>query len=396
MSYHLKLEYLEILRSRYAVASKTGRSQIIDEISRNTGMHRKSIILALRLKMRGRRTGSGRRPVYSVDAIYHLRKFWIKAEQMCSKKIKQALPFWLDKSLLPAEIKIELLQMSASSIDRYLKPFRAQTKRRWNTGTKPSKLLKNIVPIKTLSNIPGRAGFIEADTVAHCGGSLMGDFIWSLTFTDVFSGWTENRGVWGKHAINVHAAIEDIEASLPFEIVQFNVDNGSEFLNHRLVEYFQPGGPHKRREFIMTRSRSYHKNDNAHVEQKNWTHVRQIFGYERFEFKEILPIMNEVYQVQNMLTNFFIPQMKLQSKVRVGAKIKKKYDLPKTPYHRLLADPSVSEENKKKLTDQYETLNPFKLVELREELLASFYKHKKQLQLNKEEANPPSNIIPLR
>lgn len=396
MSYHLKLEYLEILRSRYATASKVERSQIIDEICRNTGFHRKSAIRALRSKMKGRRTGSGRKKVYSEHAIYQLRKFWIKAEQMCSKKIKQALPYWLEKSLIDAGIKAELLKMSASSMDRYLKPFKAQTKRRWNTGTKPGKLLKNIVPIKTLSNIPARAGFIEADTVAHCGGSLLGDFIWSLTFTDVFSGWTENRAVWGKHAVNVHAAIEDIEATLPFEIVEFNVDNGSEFLNHRLVEYFQPDGPHKRRKFVMTRSRSYHKNDNAHVEQKNWTHVRQIFGYERFEFKELLPIMNEVYQVQNMLTNFFIPQMKLQSKVRVGAKIKKKYDVPKTPYHRLLADSSVSEENKTKLKEQYEKLNPFKLVELREALLADFYKHKKQLQLNKEAANPTSNVIPLR
>lgn len=396
MSYHLKLEYLEILRSRYAAASKTGRSQIIDEICRNTGMHRKSVIRTLRSKMKGRRAGSGRKKVYSPEAIYYLRKFWIKAEQMCSKKIKEALPDWLEKTVLDATLKSELLKMSASSMDRYLKPFRAQTKRRWNTGTKPGKLLKHIVPIKTLSNIPARAGFIEADTVAHCGGSLLGDFIWSLTFTDVFTGWTENRAVWGKHAVNVHAAIEDIEASLPFEIVEFNVDNGSEFLNHRLVEYFQPGGPHKRRQFIMTRSRSYHKNDNAHVEQKNWTHVRQIFGYERFEFKELLPIMNEIYLVQNMLTNFFIPQMKLKSKVREGAKIKKKYDVPKTPYKRLLLDPSVSEENKTKLKEQYEKLNPFKLVELREALLADFYKHKKQLQLNKEEANPPSKVIPLR
>jgi hypothetical protein len=396
MSYHLKLEYLEILRSRYAGASKISRSQIIDEFCRNTGMHRKSAIRCLRSKMKGRRTGSGRKKRYSVDAIYQLRKFWIKAEQMCSKKIKHALPFWLDKAVMTAEVKHELLRMSPSTMDRYLKPFRAQTKRRWNTGTKPSKLLKNIVPIKTLSNIPARAGFIEADTVAHCGGSLLGEFIWSLTFTDVFSGWTENRAVWGKHAVNVHAAIQDIEASLPFEIIEFNVDNGSEFLNHRLVEYFQPGGPHLRRQFVMTRSRSYHKNDNAHVEQKNWTHVRQIFGYERFEFKELLPMMNEVYQVQNMLTNFFIPQMKLKSKVRVGAKIKKKYDTPQTPYHRLLADPSVTEENKNKLKEQYEKLNPFKLVELREALLADFYKHKKQLQLNKEAATPPSNVIPLR
>ena len=396
MSYHLKLEYLEILRSQYLVASKKQRSQLIDEICRNTGMHRKSAIRSLRAKIKGRRVGSGRKKTYSSEATVYLRRLWIKTDQMCSKKLKKALPHWIPKTLMPAAIRDELLRMSASTIDRYLKPSRAQFRRKSNTGTRPGKLLKTIVPIKTLSNIPDRAGFIEADTVAHCGGLLLGDFVWSLTFTDLFTGWTENRAVWGKHAINVHAAIEDIENSIPFEIIEFNVDNGSEFLNHRLVEYFQPGGPKQRKRFALTRSRSYHKNDNAHVEQKNWTHVREIFGYERFEFKELVPIMNQVYQVQNMLTNFFHPQMKLKSKVRVGAKIKKKYDEPKTPYHRLLEDPHVSEENKTKIKAQYEKLNPFELVELREALLTDFYKHKKQLQLNKEASNPPSNVIPIR
>ena len=396
MSESTKVEYLDILRLRYVAASKKTRSQIIDELCRNTGIHRKSAIRALRSKMSGRRKGSGRKQHYLPETIYQLRKLWLKTDQMCSKKLKKALPEWISKTLINQDVKEQLLKMSASTMDRHIKPHRAQYRRKSNTGTRPGlKLLKNIVPVKTLGNIVSRSGFIEADTVAHCGGSLLGEFIWSLTFTDRFSGWTENRAVWGKHSINVHAAIEDIESSLPFEIVEFNVDNGSEFLNHRLIEYFQPGGPHKRRQFVMTRSRSYHKNDNAHVEQKNWTHVRQIFGYERFEFKELLPIMNEIYHVQNMLTNFFHPQMKLKSKVRVGTKITKKYDEPQTPYRRVLADPAVTDENKKKLTDLFETLNPFHLRERREELLAHFYKTKKQLELNKELANSASNVIPL-
>ena len=397
MSESTKLEYLQILRLRYANASKKARGQIIDELCLNTGIHRKSAIRCLRARMIGRRSGSGRKKFYLPETIYHLRKLWLKTDQMCSKKLKKAMPEWLSKMLLGHEVKEQLLMMSAATMDRYIKPYRSQYRRKSNSGTRPGlKLLKNIVPVKNLGNIVNRSGFIEADTVAHCGGSLLGEFIWSLTFTDRFSGWTENRAVWGKHSINVHAAIEDIEASLPFEIMEFNVDNGSEFLNHRLIEYFQPGGPHQRRQFVMTRSRSYHKNDNAHVEQKNWTHVRQIFGYERFEFKELLPIMNEIYHVQNMLTNFFHPQMKLKSKVRVGTKIKKKYDEPATPYRRLLADPTVTEENKKKLTTLFETLNPFHLRERREELLAHFYKIKKQLESNKEAANLPSNVIPLR
>jgi len=220
---------------------------------------------------------------------------------------------------------------------------------------------------------------------------MAGDFIWSLTITDTYSGWTENRAVWGKTAKSVHEAIEEIENGLPFEIKSLNCDNGSEFLNHRLVEYFSVGnqGPTgERKRFVMTRSRSYHKNDNAHVEQKNWTSVRQIFGYERLEFRELIPLMNEIYKVQSLFSNFWIPQFKLKSKVRVGTKIKKAYHPPATPYQRLLDDPSVAQEAKDKLTAIYGTLNPFDLRERREALLASFFRLKRELQLAKESPLP--------
>lgn len=382
MGHKLKVEYIEFLRLRYRTASKKARSQIISELCTNAGIHRKSAIRSLRQGM-SRRKNAGRKKVYSPEVIAGLKKIWIASDQMCSKNLKAAMPVWISKLAVEDELSKQLLKISPASIDRHLKPYKVIYRRGRRAGTKPGKLLKHMIPIKSLGNIPDRAGHVEADTVAHCGGTLLGDFIWSLTFTDTFSGWTENRAVWGKHAKNVHAAIEDIEGKLPFDILSFNCDNGSEFLNHRLVEYFsEGGGPKLRKRFVMSRSRSYHKNDNAHVEQKNWTHVRQLFGYERFEFKELLPLMNEVYRVQNLLTNFFHPQMKLKSKVRVGNKYKKKYDDPKSPYTRLMLDPHVPEESKQKLTSIFNSLNPFKLREQREELLTDFFKLKRKLQSN--------------
>ena len=221
---------------------------------------------------------------------------------------------------------------------------------------------------------------------------MAGEFIWSLTVTDEFSGWTENRAVFGKNAKNVLPAIESIHRALPFETISFNVDNGSEFLNGRIYEYFKAIGELKTIPFPMTRSRSYHKNDNAHVEQKNWTHVRQLFGYDRFESKDLLPLMNEIYDRQGLLLNFFVPQFKLKSKVRIQAKIRKTYDAPRTPYERVLADPRVTDSVKRTLREKYQTLNYFDLRAQREELLACFIRLDRELRsLN--QAGPQGSLL---
>lgn len=388
MSSAARKEYIAILRQRYFQnASRKARRLIIDELCANTGMHRKSAIRCLRAPINQGSKGvrRGRKKVYSPDIAPVLRYIWAKSGQMCSKNLKQALPEWTAGLTLREDLRCQLLRLSPSTIERILKPHKVIYRRRRRSGTKPGTLLKNMIPIKTLGNIVDRAGHLEADTVAHCGGTLMGDFIWTLTVTDRFTGWTENRGVWGKGSKNVHEALQDIEEKLPFEILSFNCDNGSEFLNKRIVEYFQPGGPKNRSRFLMTRSRSYHKNDNCHVEQKNWTHVRQVFGYQRFEFRELLPLMNEIYRVHNLWSNFFIPQQKLKSKVRIGGKIKKKYDVPQTPCNRLLADSLISEESKQRLLAMKSQLNPFHLGDRRDALIAQFFRLKKQL----ESSQPP-------
>jgi hypothetical protein len=378
-----------VLRERYQMAtSKTQRSLIIEEAVLNTGMHRKSVIRALtgRRSMDGGPPRVGRPRKYSANCVELLKRFYRASEYQCSDKLKAMFEILLSQWRGPLDVDViqELMAMSPASIDRYLRQYRNIERRRINTRTRPgSRLFKKRIPLKSLGNIAPRPGYLQADTVSHGGTSTLGEYIWSLTMTDEKSGWTNNRGFFGKTARNALPAIEKIHLSLPFELLAINVDNGSEFLNYRVYEYFLRVAEEKVIPFPMSRSREYRKNDNSHVEQKNWTTVRQLFGYDRLDDKELVPLMNEIYEIQNLISNFFIPQFKLKSKVRVGAKIKKTYDKPKTPYQRILEDPNVPDENKKKLREQYATLNYFDLMNKREELLARFEDLKKELKSNK-------------
>jgi len=396
MSTQAKLEYLLVLARRYRDADINEKTLILSEIQTNLGIHRKSAIrrmnqILAREKLRAQgirfRKKTGRKRVYLPETIWHLKRIWHLTDYICAKKLHRAMREWLKfyapKKVLDSICVTQLVQMSPATIDRMLRPYRAQIRRRKNTATKPGKFLKNIVPLKAMGNVAAQVGIIEVDTVAHCGGNMGGEFIHSITFSDTFSGYTLNRAIWGKSAARTKEAIEYIESILPFPIQSINVDNGSEFLNHHLVEYFSPQNKKKNRSrFLLTRSRSYRKNDNCHVEQKNYTTVRQIFGYERLEWEELIPIMNKIYKIQNQFTNHFIPQFKLKSKVRVGAKIKRKYDEPKTPYERLMLDPLLADEFKQKLKMEHEALNPISLREEREELLKQFTRMKNKLKCN--------------
>lgn len=203
-------------------------------------------------------------------------------------------------------------------------------------------------------------GFLEADTVAHCGNSLSGDFVWSLTMTDILSTWTENRAVWNKGAEGVFKAVNDVEKNLPFPILGFDCDNGSEFLNHHFLRYFTQRKDKPSVQF--TRSRPYHKNDNAHVEQKNWTHVRHLLGYDRFDKPQLVNLINDLYKNEwSQYQNHFCPTMKLIEKKKVNSRYYKRYDKPQTPYQRLLASGQLSKEKQDQLQVIHQTLNPFAL-----------------------------------
>ncbi len=280
---------------------------------------------------------------------------------MCSKKLKAAIPLWIPfyeplYEPLTTETQNKLLSISAATIDRLLKPVRLKQGRKGLAGTKPGSLLKNQIPIRTHHWDVSQPGFLEADTVAHCGNSLAGDFVWSLTMTDIHTTWTENRATWNKGAQGVLTQIQDIEAKPPFGLQGFDCDNGSEFLNHHLVRYFTD----RPKVVSFTRSRPYKKNDNAHVEQKNWSHVRQLFGYDRFDNPELLPLINDLYANEwSLYQNHFCPTMKLLEKQRINSKYRKKYDAPQTPYHRVLVSDQVTDEAKARLKTVHQSLNPF-------------------------------------
>lgn len=215
---------------------------------------------------------------------------------------------------------------------------------------------------------------MEADTVAHCGNSLAGNFVWSLTMTDFLTTWTEIRATWNKGAQGVIAQIQDIETRLPFPLLGFDCDNGSEFLNYHLVRYFTDHPSIQ----SFTRSRPYRKNDNAHVEQKNWSHVRQLFGYDRLEDQQLVELMNDLYANEwSQYQNHFCPSMKLVEKHRVNSKYIKKYSMPTTPYHRVMASDAIPQETKKTLKAVHDRLNPFILKQVIEKKLRVIFQRVK-------------------
>jgi hypothetical protein len=366
MNQKIKEEMLPRLRQRYAGRGREGRSRMIDELSEQFGYSRKHAIKLLNAKAGwggDPALRKGRPPVYGEAVIQVLWDIWRAAEQPCGKRLVALLKLWLpyyerEQGALDKALRKKILKVSAAQADRLLAPRKARSGARGRCGTKPGSLLKTHIPIRTDNWDITQPGYLEADTVAHCGTSLEGDFIWSVTYTDIYSGWTSLRAVWNKGATGIVEATRKVEAALPFAILGFDCDNGSEFLNWHLVRYFQE----RPTKVGFTRSRPYHKNDNGHVEQKNWTHVRQLLGYDRLDEVELCQAVNEIYeQWWEPLHNYFCPSVKLESKDRHGAKVQRKHDLPLTPCERLLKSRKVSTEAKKKLRQKREELNPFAL-----------------------------------
>lgn len=370
--------YIEQLRMRYAVSSREEKSKILDEFCATSGQHRKHAIRALNKPsaQKYRKKKPGRKKEFKEEVILPVvKKIWLASNQLCSRRLKEVLPLWLPfyqtrYGSFSDDLRDQLLKISHASLDRLLQPLRVQHAKQFG-GTKPGSLLRKNIPIKTNQWDEERPGFVEGDTVAHCGTSMLGNFIWSITVTDICSGWTENAATWNKGAHGVKEQVQNIEERLPFSILGWDSDNGSEFLNHHLVNYFQ----NRSFPIPMTRSRPYHSGDNAHVEQKNWTHVRQLFGYDRFEDSRLVALMNDLYANEwSLLHNYFCPSVKIQEKVRIQSKIKKKHDQPQTPYQRLMKSVHLSLEKKAQLKQTFDSLNPFQLKEdIEKKLKIIFY-----------------------
>jgi len=357
MPQEVKRILINKLRLRYLKGSRKQKSLILDEFCLTTDLSRKHAIRLLNGEIKSHRNHPGPKYKYGPEVRRHVVILWEACGRICSKKmvpaIKRWLPFYYDCN---DEIKYLLRQISSSTVDRILQEHRNLIAKGRST-TSPS-LIKNKIPIKLLDASICEPGFIEADTVAHCGTSMAGEFVNTLTMTDIYSGWTEVRAVWSKRSEAVLNAVKVIEESLPFKIKGFASDNGNEFLNNDLWTYFdqRPEKVH------FVRRRPYKKNDNAHVEQKNWTHVRQLIGYDRLDDEWFVQYINDIYENYWLkLWNFFTPVMKLKSKTRVGGRIVKQYDEPKTPFERLLENEHLSQETKQALLARTDGLNPFAL-----------------------------------
>lgn len=371
-------EQLANLRRRYENRKSGGKSVILDELCEVFKFHRKH---AIRLMNAGATAPghpsirSGPEPRYESIASV-LETIWKAAEQPCGKRLVEALPLWVpcyQKRYEPLTAKQRQLlgTISSASVDRLLAQCRA-LRRRGISGTRPGNLLRQQIPIQGEVWDEQRPGFLEADSVAHCGGSLAGNFVWSLTYTDLASTWTEGRAVYNKGSKGVLDQTRHVEDCLPFTLLGMDFDNGSEWLNWHLIRYLQERGQPVR----VTRSRPYHSDDNAHVEQKNWMWPRQLLGYGRLEEPAVVPLINKLFvEVWGPLHNFFLPSMKLVKKWREGAKWKRRHDEAKTAYKRLLLINKMDAKKKRQLRDQFESLDPFELHQQLDRRLGAILKH---------------------
>ncbi len=357
--------YVERMKKRYGKAGRAERGRLLDAVVEVTGYHRKSVIRLLGGKGGGSsgdgRTGRPREYGSAVRAA--LREVWAVADQPCGRRLAPfmgelvaRLEAW-EELLLPRDVAEALCAMSASSIDRLLRPDKDRGQRRpWTSGAKPGSLLKAAIPIRTFGEWgQPPPGHVEVDLVAHCGERTEGFYVNTLTGVDIATGWVVCRGVWGKGQDRVGGAVHEMARALPFALVDLHSDNGGEFINHHLHTYCQSRG------ITFTRSCPYRKNDNAHVEQKNWTAVRRLVGYDRYASRAALERLQEVHRLAARYQNFFQPVRKLIHKSRHGARVHRVYDPAKTPYQRLLACAVLTPEAREAWQRRYQALNPVRL-----------------------------------
>ncbi|HBY56638.1 MAG TPA: transposase [Candidatus Atribacteria bacterium] len=368
------------LRDRYHKSSKKEKTIILDEFIKLTGYNRCYACQVLNLKKEkvlGYMNIAGKRikyvadnrkikrkktKIYDQEVFRALRKIWEIFDYICSKRLapflKEILPVlekW-EEIKLSVEVREKLFKISAATIDRLLAPTRKRYRIKGRSTTRPGSLLKKSIPIRTFTDWDeAKPGFFEVDLVSHDGGAVRGDFIQSLNFTDISTGWEEMIAVKNKAQVWVFAGIKKIKERLPFSILGIDSDNGAEFINAHLLRYCE------KEQITFTRSRPYRKNDSCFVEQKNYSVIRRAVGYSRYYTAEELTLLNELYGYLRLYVNFFQPVRKLIKKERIGSKVKKRYDEAKTPYRRVLASPNIKSDIKMKLKSQYAMLNPAEL-----------------------------------
>jgi hypothetical protein len=366
MARRSKHEYLRVMWQRYQRADRATRSALLDEVTRVCRYHRKYAIGLLSRKHPPRppvRRVSQRRPTYPESLIRLLAEIWEAAGYLCGQRLKAAIPHWLPwlkrrVAVTPTQ-DAQLRRISARQIDRRLRARKQRIKRRVYGTTRPGSLLKHQIPIKTEHWDVRKAGYLEIDLVSHSGASAAGEFLHTLDCVDIQTTWVERQAVLGKSRQGVVQAMTSIEQQLPFPLRGVDSDNGSEFINDHLWAFCTERPAAERVQF--TRSRPYKKDDNAHVEQKNWTHVRKLVGWERYDSQEALTALNALYADLRLFQNLFQPSMKLVRKVRVGSRLIRRYDRPQTPFERVRACPEADPAKVAAWQRILETTDPFVL-----------------------------------
>jgi len=390
------------IAQRYQRARKKQKAQILTEFCATTGYTRCYAAFILRnwgrkmkMTINGVRTiyliggpkerSPRRRPrIYDRHVVHALKLLWAIADGICGKRlapfIRETLPILerFEEIIVDRQTHDKLLTISPATIDRLLAPERKKFQLKARSTTKPGTLLKHQIPIRTFSQWDERRpGFVEIDLVSHDGGTPRGEFIQTLDVTDVCTKWTETRAIKNKAQRWIFEALQDIIAYLPFELRGIDSDNGSEFINAYLLRFCEAN------KITFTRSRPYRKNDNCFVEQKNYSVVRKAVGYYKYDTPQELLLLNQLDQQLRLYTNFFLPAMNTIEKVRIGSKVKRIYDAPTTPYHRVLIQADISENKKASLQEQYQQLNPAALKraisQLQEKLFALAHR-KEQLR----------------
>jgi len=402
------------LRDRYQRASKKEKGIMLNEFIRLTGYNRSYAARALRIKrvlgylniagkrikyVADRKTKREKKRFYNKEVFMVLKKIWIICDYICSKRLapflSEVIPV-LEKYgeiNLTTGVREKLFKISAATIDRLLADTRKKYRIKGRSTTRPGSLLKKSIPIRTFADWDEKVpGFFEVDLVSHDGGAVRGDFLQSLNFTDIATGWVEMIAVKNKAQVWVFAGIKSIKERLPFSILGIDSDNGAEFINAHLLRYC------REEHITFTRSRPYRKNDSCFVEQKNWSVIRRAVGYGRYDTEKELNILNELYSYLRLYSNLFQPVRKLIKKERIGSKVIKRYDEAKTPYRRVLASPGIEDKIKVKLKNQYDMLNPAelkrKITKLQNRLLKlNALKQKAREDLLEKSVEPSSSFV---
>ncbi len=379
MARRSKQEYLRSIYDRYQHAPRAQKGTMLEEFCKVCGYNRKYAIWLLNRPLPEatvRKRGAPRSPTYNRAMVRILAKVWEASGYLCSQRLKAALVHWLpwirQHFELTQPLEDQLLAISARQMDRRLRETKHIVKRRLYGTTRPGSLLKQMIPIKTDHWDVNRPGYLEIDLVSYSGASAVGEFVHSLDCVDIATCWVERKAVMGKSALGVLNAVTEIEHQLPFPLKGIDSDNGSEFINNRLLAFCQqrPAG----HTIQFTRSRPYKKDDNAHIEQKNWTHVRKLMGWDRYDTAKAQEAANQLYDELRTFQNLFQPSMKLRCKIRIGSRLIRRYDTPRTPFERVVESRKGDPKKLAALKHTLKTTDPFELSTRIDQQLQRIYK----------------------